>query len=293
LPYRRFGNADGIDPTAQTEDLGSDPVAATGYGLKNLARIADKLLASTTREGEDYETLQEIYLQVIAQRNRELGHVVGVIGGVERTSRVAGQSGPVYEPLSRDRQREAMAFLVKEGFRTPVEIIKPDLLALFEPTGVPERVLQGHRMLLAGVLNNDRMARLVNQEALAAGKKPVYRLSEMLTDLRKGIWSELALGRVDADVYRRNLQRAYLDVMNLKLNPPPAATTVPAGLPPGLVLSAPTPLPGEARALLRSELAELDGSIGRALARASGREMQAHLKDCRYQISRILYPEKK
>ena len=48
----------------------------------------------------------------------------------------------------------------------------------------------------------------------------------MLTDLRAGIWSELAAPKVAADVYRRNLQRAYLDVFNAKLNatvgaPPP------------------------------------------------------------------------
>jgi hypothetical protein len=55
----------------------------------------------------------------------------------------------------------------------------------------------------------------------------------------------------------------------------------------------PPPLPGEARAIIRAELTDLDGAITRALPRAADRETRAHLQDIRYQISRILYPEKK
>ena len=50
-PYFRFGDADGVDPTAQTEDLGSDPVPATKYGMRNIARIADKLLSGDDKAG--------------------------------------------------------------------------------------------------------------------------------------------------------------------------------------------------------------------------------------------------
>jgi len=53
------------------------------------------------------------------------------------------------------------------------------------------------------------------------------------------------------------------------------------------------PLPGEARAMLRAELTDLDGELAGAMGRAADREMRAHLQDCRYQISRILYPDKK
>jgi hypothetical protein len=290
-PYLRFGDADGIDPTAQTEDLGSDPVLATKYGLKNIARIADKLLSATTKSGEDYANLHEIYGELIAQRAREFGHVANEIGGVVMTRRVAGQEGVVHTPVPRDRQKDAMAFLVKEGFRTPTEILKPGLVALFEPTGTEERVLMGHRSLLNILLNNARLERLVNTAALAAGKEKPYPLSEMCADLRRGIWSELNGTSAKTDVYRRNLQRAYIEVLGTKLNPPP--WTPPPGLPPGFVLTPPPPLPGEARAIIRAELTDLDASIARAFPRASDRETKAHLLDSRYQISKILFPEKK
>jgi hypothetical protein len=290
-PYLRFGDPDGIDPTAQTEDLGSDPVLATKYGLKNISRIAGKLLNATTKSGEDYSDLHEIYGELIAQRTREFGHVANEIGGVVMTRRVAGQEGAVHTAVPRERQKEAMAFLVKEGFRTPTEILKPELVALFEPTGTEERVLAGHRSLLNILLNNARLERLVNTAALSRGNEKSYTLSEMSAELRRGIWSELDAAPVKTDVYRRNLQRTYIELLGTKLNPPPWAP--PPGLPPGFVLMPPPLLPGEARAIIRAELTDLDASLARALPKASDRETKAHFQDSRYQISKILFPEKK
>ena len=55
----------------------------------------------------------------------------------------------------REKQKEAMTFLLKEGFRSLRWILlKPGLLALFEPTGTEERVLAGHRSLLNILLAN-------------------------------------------------------------------------------------------------------------------------------------------
>jgi hypothetical protein len=112
----------------------------------------------------------------------------------------------------------------------------------------------------------------------------------MLTDLRAGVWGELAAPKVAADVYRRNLQRAYLDVFNTKLNGTVGAP--PPGFPPAMWAQYNPALPGEARAMMRSELTDLDASIAGAIAKAADREMKAHLQDCRYRIGKILNPEK-
>jgi hypothetical protein len=290
-PYLRFGDPDGVDPTAQTEDLGDDAVKATGYGLKNIARVADYLLTATTKEGEDYETLKEVYMQLLGQRNRELFHVTNVIGGVVRTSRVSGQEGEVYAPVTRARQKEAIGFVMKEGFRTPTELVRPALLRLFEPSGAEDRVAAGQRTLLNSLLNNARLARMISVTALAAKGERPYTVNELLTDLRSGVWGELGGKRVSTDVYRRNLQRGYLEVMDARLNPPPFVP--PPNLPPGVRVTPPPALPGEARAMIRMELTDLDRAIARAIPRSGDRETRAHLEDARYQIKKILEPEKK
>ncbi|HEY4611960.1 MAG TPA: zinc-dependent metalloprotease, partial [Bacteroidota bacterium] len=81
-PMLRFGDSDGIDPTAQTEDLGDDPIKASTYGLQNIARIADALPEIATLDRNDYTLLQEFYTELERQRTRELLHVVALIGGV-------------------------------------------------------------------------------------------------------------------------------------------------------------------------------------------------------------------
>lgn len=286
-PYLRFGSADGIDPTAQTEDLGDDAVKSTAYGLKNLLRISDMLMKATTKPGEDYSTLAEMYNQLFAQRNRELGHVANIIGGVVNTERVAGQEGVLHTPVPKAKQKEAMTFLQKEGFTTPKELIKNDIIYRIEPTGTMDRVLAGQKNLLNILLNNDRMARIINTTALNADS---YTLSQMLTELQSGIWSELKSQGINIDIYRRNLQSAYLDAIDGKLNPKPF--TPPANLPPGFRLPPPTPLPGEARALLRAGLTDLDLMIKKNISRSANRETKAHLQDSRDRIQKILFPEK-
>ncbi len=55
-PMYRFldGPAMAADPRAQTEDIGDDPVKATGYALANMKRVIPNLLEWTTRPGDDY-----------------------------------------------------------------------------------------------------------------------------------------------------------------------------------------------------------------------------------------------
>lgn len=286
-PYLRFGVSDINDPTVQTEDLGDDAVKATTYGLRNLRAIMKKLIPATTDEGKGYSTLREIYGEVWSQRNRELGHVATYVGGVVKTSRVAGQPGPVHVPVDRAKQKEAMAFLKKEGFPTPSDFLAPEVLVLIEPSGSTDRVASSHRSLLNILLNNDRLSRLVNTSAVAPKPRP-YALSEMLLDLRDAVWTELNMARVAPDVFRRNLQRMHIDLIDAKLHPPPF--TPPSNVPPGFSFPPPTPLPGEARALLRLELKDLDAAIGRALPKASDRETRAHLEDARLRIKEILEP---
>lgn len=290
-PYLRFGDGDGVDPSSQTEDLGADAVAATRYGLLNINRIAGMLIAATTEPGKDYSTLREVYYELLAQRNRELVHVANLVGGVVQTRRVAGQDGAVYDPIPREKQREAVRLLIQESFPTPQHLLTQPILARIEASGAADRILQGQRQILTTLMENRRLGRLMNIQAAAGTSGAVYTLGELLADLRSGIWSELNAQRVTADVYRRNLQRAFIEVAGAKLNPPPAPS-LPPGMPAAMAFMAVQPLPGEARAMIRSELMDLDASIAAKLPAVAGKEMKAHLLDCRYQISKILYPNK-
>ena len=101
----RFGDPTGTDPSAQTEDLGSDAVAATDFGLKNLDRVASYLVKATSKKGEDYELLRNMYQQLLAQRNRELGHVVALVRRLGRDQPLLRRRRQAVRPRPR-RQAE-------------------------------------------------------------------------------------------------------------------------------------------------------------------------------------------
>ena len=116
-----------------------------------------------------------------------------------------------------------------------------------------------------------------------------YTLADLFGDLRRGIFAELTTARPGVDPYRRNLQRAFLDQMDRLINtplvtpPPPGFTPFPGFVPP-------PPRPGDARALARLELVDLQGVLRTALARPTDRATRAHFLDMQARIDRILNP---
>jgi hypothetical protein len=269
-PWLRFSTADsaGADPGELTEAVGDgDAVRSTRMGLKNLERVAGMLLTATTRPGEPYDDLEEVYGRLLGQWVLEMNHVAALVGGVQSRQKMSSQDGPRFEPMPRERQREAMQFLSANAFTTPAFVIKPEILRRIEPVGTLDRIRTSQMRVLTTLLAEPRIGRLVEQEAVDGAA--AYRPTDFFGDLRRAIWSELDATSVQIDPYRRNLQRAYLDAMSDKVN---RVTT-------------------ESRPLARGELRTLDASVRAAIAKSGDRTTRLHLQDVRDQIGRILDPK--
>ena len=59
----------GIDPNVQTENIGDNPIKASNYGLNNLKIVASKLDEWTTKEGNSYNDLNELYNEMLSVIN--------------------------------------------------------------------------------------------------------------------------------------------------------------------------------------------------------------------------------
>ena len=206
LKYR-FGSA-GIDPSSQTEDLGDDAVKASEYGIANLKRIMPKLMEWTTKDGETYTELGYMYGQVLGQFGRYMGHVSNNIGGIYQYYKTSDQDGAVYTHVKKSYQQNCMNFLQNQLFETPEWMINKEILNKIEFAGITNRIRSTQSRTLNSLLDFGKMARLIENEAING--KNAYSLIEMMTDLRKGIFNEVYKNKT-IDVYRRNLQLAYLD----------------------------------------------------------------------------------
>ena len=210
----RFGSA-GIDPSSQTEDLGDDAVKASEYGILNLKRIVPNLTKWTSEDGKDYSDLQTMYGQVLTQFNRYMGHVSSNIGGVYQYYKTYDQEGPVYTHVKKSHQKKCMNFLNDQLFETPTWMIDNNILNKIEFAGITNRIRSTQSRTLNSILDFGKMARLIENEAING--KNAYSLIDMMSDLKKGIWKELYSHKT-IDVYRRNLQFAYLDRISYIMN---------------------------------------------------------------------------
>jgi hypothetical protein len=287
-PWYRFstpGSA-GSDPGELTEAVGdADALKSTALGIKNLQRVAKMLMpATTSKAGESYADLAELYGRMLGQWTLELNHVAAIVGGFSTQEKYVGQEGTLFLPVPKTRQASAVKFLNENAFATPSWAIDPQILRRIEVIGVLSRVRNAQLSVLTSLLNSARFARLVEQEAIDGSS--AYPPAEFLADVRKGVWKELDAPAVKIDAYRRNLQRSYLDLVNTKVN---GTVTIPAGLPPELALLFPSS--GDEKPMYRAELRSLNASVTAALAKTSDREARAHLEGARDQIARILDPK--
>lgn len=272
-PLYRYGRQRGLplDPSAQTEDIGDDSMLASELGIKNLKRIQPELMAWATAEGKNYEDLQELYGQVVGQFNRYMGHVTANVGGVYEHYKTADQEGLVYTHAPLDNQKRAVAFLNEHLFQTPSWLIDPAILGRIESDGIVDRMKRLQVNTLGRLLHEDRLKRVIENETINGSE--AYRSLDLMNDLRRGIYSELRVGR-PIDTYRRNLQKAMVENLG------------------GLVNTESTDLrTTDMPSLARGQLVALKGEINGAVARQTDTMSRYHLQDMAQRIDQLLEPK--
>ncbi|HET9983112.1 MAG TPA: zinc-dependent metalloprotease [Longimicrobiales bacterium] len=289
VPWYRFSAQNDFGGYGTTtEAVGdADPVKSTALGFKNIRRVVGYISAAAVRPGEDNDDMAELYDRTVGQWATEASHVATVVGGAQVQYKSGSQSGPVYTPLSEERQREAVRFLSEEVFRTPTYLIRPEIARRVEADDMIRRINSAQTRVLGTLFNNERINRMLDTEALADGES-CYTLADMLEQASDGVWTELSSAHPAIDPYRRGLQMAYLTLLEGKLNPPPASSA-PAPFP---GFRRPDPLTDEAKAQVRGQLLSLQAQIRRAAARATDRETRYHLLGADHRIEEIVNPKR-
>lgn len=282
-----FGTeVDPDDPRAQNEDLGDNAMKAGAYGIKNLQRIIVKLPEYTKEANRDYTSLTQIYTQLTTQFQRYMGHVAKNIGGIQTTPRMQEEAGVVVEFTSRVKQKEAIEFLQAQLFKTPKWLIQPKIEGLTGGSAMTT-IMSIQTTVLGRLVNNNTFNKLFRFEA--SGQKSPYTVSEMVTDLRKGIWSELTT-RKPIDIYRRNLQKSFTEqlVNNLKSDGMPTIT-LSSGR--GFAMPSDFSRTTDAMSIAKAQLRILQAEIRAALPAYKDAASRAHLMDVNDRITEVLEPK--
>jgi len=287
-PMYRFGGQQFgvIDPSSQTEDLGDDAVKASTYGIANLKRIVPNLIKWTAEDGKNYEDLGTMYSQVLSQYNRYMGHVTSNIGGVYEHYKTYDQDGAIYTHVDAKRQKEALVFLQKELFETPEWLIDESIFDKIEAAGSVERIRRFQTRTLNSILDFGRVGRMLENEALNNSK--AYTTIDMMADLRNGLFSELRSIR-KIDIYRRNLQRAYVERLETLMTKEQAI--IPRAFARFISRTNIDASQSDIRAIVRSELKDLKRTLQSNTGRMKDKISRIHLIDLIERIDLILDPK--
>ena len=298
MPYRYVPQQLGsVDPRAQTEDLSDDPVRASSYAIANLKRVVPNLVAWVTKPGESYDDLDELYGETVGMWALYMGHVTTVIGGVNVDFKTAEQSGPVYHPVPKAKQKAALQFLTDNAIRTPEWLAPDDILSRIGPQPGASAVSTRQANVVTQLLDARRLSRLAESESLDPAN--AYPLTEYLGDLRRAVWG--APGSATApDASRRTLQRVYLERLDALISPPAppsgAAAQGPGGggppQPPRPLLAAPNVPRTDLPALARSQVRSIRDEARRAATAAPAGLVKAHWQDIADRADEILEPRR-
>lgn len=196
------------DPRMNTEVLGDNLMKSGEYGIMNLKRLKTHLIEWTKTPNEGYTNTGNMYGAMYSQLLNYCRNVARNIGGIMKTNKTAEQSGPVYEFVPKSTQKEAMAFLQHHLFSsTPTWLIDTTLRGLIAYGGDAAKVSFAQTLAIDALFNSRVFENLLQFEI--EKPKEAYTATEMLNDMKKGVWSELSSHK-SIDIFRRNLQTNYV-----------------------------------------------------------------------------------
>jgi hypothetical protein len=276
-PLYYFGRqGTSIDPRLQSEDLGDNAMKASTYGIANLRRILPNIEKWTYQKGEDYSDLQEVYNEVLTQFFRYMGHVTANIGGMNENFKTYDQTGPVYDFISKNRQRDAVLFFSEQLFTTPYWLIDSEELSKFDNGLMISRIKSIQVSILSNVLSPSRLARMYDNEAKNGIN--AYTVAQLFNDLDNGIFNT-----PNPDAFKRNLQRGYIEDLKSLLNDDFKGIM---GLPPNVLANfGLTPINmalSDIRPMVRAELKLINTRMpkgGDAITSAHFRDLHSRIKE--------------
>jgi len=195
-----------------------------------------------------------------------MGHVANVVAGVQEINLYFGDANRRFFPNPADYQQQAVTFLLEHALITPTNFIGEDIVSRLTAEGTAQRILSAQEAVLRSLTSSRRIQRLAEIEQTSTNA--AYSPAKLFNDLRDGLFRELGTKPADIDLYRRNLQRSYIDMLAANLKPPVANTDLPA--------------------YSRAELEEIRSLVQKADVAQSKPVIQKHLKDLNARITRAL-----
>ena len=225
-PLYRYSEAQSartaIDPRAMSEDLGDNAMEAARLAIKNLKQIVPNIVEWTKNgsSAQTYDDAARFYSGIIFQWSLYQYHVLANIGGMYLENTIVGDGQPTYTYVEKERQKDALQFLIDEVFTYPAWLYDADVLNYTyilrdTPLGTMEQhphvsYRNQYNYMFWDLLNNERIYRMLENE-YKNGKK-AFSAYEMIDMLHKHIFAKTIKGQ-NPDIMERAIQKSFVDAL--------------------------------------------------------------------------------
>ena len=287
-----YGWSRNMDPDIFVWDLGDDPVRWHRDRITASNQLLDGILEHWSDPGTRPADIRRAFIYAVWDYTLASFAVPRLIGGVRmyRDHIDDPDAHPAMVPVSAEEQRFALGFLRDSLWAPGIFDFDPELLNMLgrdrSPTfdwtilytgsfdfDIHEYVLSVQTEPFYWIYDPLVLERVINNEIRMPDGAEVFTLIELFDTVRDSIWTELATGD-PIDSYRRNLQRAHLDMIT------------------GLVLNPAYMTPEDAVTLARRDLITLKNQITALMTGDAAIGMDAmtaaHLDECLSRISLTL-----
>lgn len=285
-------SARSLDPRTTRFDFGAQPLEWFEREIELVQELWTKMEAKLLVPGESYAVLRRAFGSSF--RSHFIGAHVAMkyIGGIYHGRAHSGDPGgaPPFVPIPAVEQRAALAFLAEniwaaDVFRVPAELLSKlqfERFVDFEGRNAKaprldyplhETVLGVQGDILGDLYHPLKLSRLQDLELVFAPGEERFTMADLFIGVRRTLWSELDTGS-SISSFRRNLQREHLrHLLDLTLTPASG-------------------IPGDATALARADLVELEERMDSVLGRGGRRGLdyvsRAHLEEIKARIEEAL-----
>lgn len=204
-----------LDPRAMSEDLGDDPLKSTRYGLENLKRIVPNIQEWTTtgEPGQTWDDAARLWNAVISQWDLFNYHVLACVGGVYLENTEVGDGEQSFTYVEKDKQKEAVQYLINEVFLTPnwlfrIPLEKKTYLLKNDTEEHPMTALKNEQnYIFWDLLANERLIRMLHNEYEQG--EDAFTAPEMMDMLYKQLYVKIA----NPDIMERSMQKSLVDAL--------------------------------------------------------------------------------
>jgi len=130
---------------------------------------------------------------------------VSLVGGVNETLVVKGQAAIPYKNVDKEKQKEALAALHEQLFKTQKWLFEPSLISKFEGDGHLDLISNLQKAALYRLMSTDRLNRMLSTTVTLEGDG--MHPDELIESLAQGLMYKNS----QPDLFERNLQLAFIE----------------------------------------------------------------------------------